>query len=77
MKSNYSCRLKKVFAAFLSTKHGKYRYKSTKGIKVQTVIDFYKLITRLTPTKQKILLDNIYNRLSTIKIQTENDELPF
>lgn len=57
--------------------NGGYSYSGRKDIKVQTVIDFYGLVTSLSPTKQKILFDNIYNRLSTIKIQTEDDELPF
>ena len=54
-----------------------YNYNEQRGIEVQTVIDFYGLVTSLTPTKQKILFDNIYNRLSTIKVQIAEDDLPF
>jgi serine/threonine protein kinase len=54
-----------------------YNYKSNKDIKVQTVIDFYGLVTSLPAGKQKILFDNIYNRLSTIPVYIEDDELPF
>lgn len=57
--------------------NGRYNYNMRKEIKVQTVIDFYGLVTSLSPAKQKILFDNIYNRLLTINVQTEEDELPF
>lgn len=56
---------------------GGYNYNTRKDIEVQTVIDFYGLVTSLSPTKQKILFDNIYNRLSTIKVDVSDDELPF
>lgn len=57
--------------------NGGYSYNPRKEIKVQTVIDFYHLVTSLSPTKQKILFDNIYNRLSTIPVQVDDEELPF
>ena len=57
--------------------NGGYSYNARKEVKVQTVIDFYHLVTSLSPTKQKILFDNIYNRLSTIPIQVYDEELPF
>lgn len=57
--------------------NGGYSYNARKEINVQTVIDFYRLVTSLSPTKQKILFDNIYNRLSTIPVQIDDEELPF
>ena len=54
-----------------------YIYNARKEIEVQTVIDFYGLVTSLSSAKQKILFDNIYNRLSTIKVEVPDDELPF
>jgi len=57
--------------------NGGYNYSARKDVEVQTVVDFYGLITSLSPSKQKILFDNIYGRLSTIKVQLEEDELPF
>lgn len=57
--------------------NGSYRYKQVKNIEVENVINFYNLVTSLPQTKQKILFDNIYNRLSTIKISIEDTELPF
>lgn len=57
---------------------GGYNYKTQQRVKVQHVINFYSLVTSLSPNKQKILFDNIYNRLSTIEIYVEEyDELPF
>ena len=53
-----------------------YTYRSTKDIDVQIVIDFYNLIISLSDQKKKILFDNIYGRLSTIPVQSD-DELPF
>lgn len=57
--------------------NGGYNYKAHNDIKVQSVIDFYGLVTGLPAVKQKILFDNIYNRLSTIKVKAEDNELPF
>lgn len=56
-----------------------FRYKSTTDIEVQTIIDFYGLVTGLSPIKQKILFDNIYTRLATVQVVIEaaDDELPF
>lgn len=54
-----------------------YSYKTRKDIELQTVIDFYSLVTSLSQVKQKILFDNIYTRLATIPVQISDDELPF
>ena len=56
---------------------GGYSYINRKDIRVQTVIDFYELAASLPSIKQKILFDNIYTRLSSVKIQVEEDDLPF
>lgn len=57
--------------------NGRYRYKPNKDIRVQTIIDFYGLVTGLPQTKRKILFDNIYNRLATIPVEIVTDDLPF
>ncbi len=57
--------------------NGGYSYKTKNDIEVQTIIDFYSLLTGLSISKQKIILDNIYSRLSTIKVNVADDELPF
>ncbi len=58
---------------------GGYRYNAKKDIEVVCVRDFYKLVKQLDERKQKIVLDNIYLRLSNIKVvnKNEDDELPF
>ena len=59
---------------------GRYRYFTGLEMKVKTVVDFYSLATSLTAKRQKILFDNIYNRLSKIEIEVEDvnkEELPF
>lgn len=57
--------------------NGGYNYNAGQEIKTQTITNFYKLIKDLSSAKQRILFDNIYNRLSTIRIQFEEDDLPF
>lgn len=54
-----------------------YSYNPQKDIEVKTVFDFYGLVTSLSPVKQKILFDNFYTRLATIRIEYADDELPF
>ena len=56
--------------------NGAYNYIPRNDIKVDCVVDLYQLLTRFTFQKQKIVLDNIYTRLSKIKVEV-NDELPF
>lgn len=56
---------------------GGYTYSTRKDIPVQTLKDFYSLITSLDMGKRKILFDNIYTRLSTIEVKTADDDLPF
>lgn len=56
---------------------GGYKYKSRTDIRFQIVADFYELIISLPPSKQKIIFDNIYERLSAVDVQPMDDELPF
>ncbi|GIP56148.1 protein kinase family protein [Paenibacillus vini] len=56
---------------------GSYVYKSKCDIEVQHVKKFYQLLVRLDPYKQKIVLDNIQTRLSGVKINISDDDLPF
>jgi len=55
---------------------GNYKYINRIDIEVECVKKFYELLIKLPPQKQKIVIDNIFTRLSTIKI-TMDDELPF
>ncbi len=63
----------KLINCFVS---GSYRYKTTISIQVEIVTKFYEFFIKLSREKQKNLLDNLYNRLNTIKIERE-DDLPF
>jgi len=63
----------KLIDCFVS---GRYNYYPNTNIDVKTVVDFYKLIMRLSSSKKKVVLDNINNRLSAIKIKYD-DDLPF
>ncbi|MHB8063627.1 MAG: protein kinase family protein [Ruminiclostridium sp.] len=63
----------KLIGCFIN---GGYSYKSGPYIEVAIVTNFYNLLKRLTHPKQKIVLDNIYTRLSKIKVESD-DELPF
>jgi eukaryotic-like serine/threonine-protein kinase len=56
---------------------GNYQYNSKHDIEVSCVTEFYKLITRFDLEKQKMIMDNIYIRLASIKTVIEDDELPF
>ena len=47
------------------------------NIEYKTVESFYKLLIALPEDKQQIVLDNIYTKLSNIKIETQFDDLPF
>ena len=54
-----------------------FSYDSQTNIKLSVVTDFYELLLRLVPYKQKIVLDNINMRLSKINIEMDIDDLPF
>nr|WP_254075532.1 protein kinase family protein [Paenibacillus tritici] len=55
---------------------GGYGFDSKRDINVSHVKDFYQLIVRLEPYKQKIVLDNLYTRLASINVIID-DGLPF
>ncbi len=63
----------KLLNCFVS---GRYYYSSRKSVEVECVKNFYELLIRLSPYRQKIVIDNIYTRLSAIKIEID-DDLPF
>ena len=56
---------------------GGFSYIPSKNIPVQVLINFYSLITSLEKGKRRILFDNLFSRLSTIEVQTDDDDLPF
>lgn len=56
---------------------GNYTYNKRCDIEVQRVRNFYQLLVRLDPYKQKIVLDNIQTRLGGVKININDDDLPF
>lgn len=51
-------------------------YNARKDIDYKIVEDFYKFIISIENEKQQIVIDNIYTKLSNLKIK-ENDDLPF
>ena len=55
---------------------GPFNYNAKSDIEVECVKRFYALLGMLPPPKQKIVLDNIYTRLSKIKVVSEYD-IPF
>lgn len=56
---------------------GAYTYSRRKDVEVSVILNFYKLLDRLNSYKKKIVLDNIDARLSVIKVETLEDDLPF
>ncbi len=63
----------KLINCFVS---GPYRYTTATNIQVEVVTKFYEFFIKLSSEKQKNVLDNIHNRLNTIKIEID-DNLPF
>lgn len=55
---------------------GDYRYYNTKNIKTSSVIDFYKFLISKPINLQKVIIENIYTRLRTIKVEYYED-MPF
>lgn len=51
-------------------------YYSRRDIEYKTVADFYKLLMTLPNDKKEIVLDNLYTKLSNLKIK-KDDDLPF
>jgi serine/threonine-protein kinase len=54
-----------------------FNYMNRHRIEVDCVKQFYQLLTRFSPRKQKVILDNIGIRLSRVNIKTEDEEIPF
>lgn len=56
---------------------GTYNYNTRTDIEVKIVTDFYSLITTLEQPKRKLLFANIYTRLSAIRTESDDNDLPF
>lgn len=60
-----------------------YKYKTEVAIKIDTLKDFYKEILNVSFEKREIIIENIYARFSTIKVEFDpfrtiaDEELPF
>ena len=63
-----------LISCFIS---GSFKYRQRKDIEIETIIAFYRMITRLQPEKQIILMNNIYTRLANIQIINDEDIIPF
>ncbi|MBT2571482.1 protein kinase family protein [Planococcus sp. ISL-110] len=56
---------------------GRYTYSTKHKIEVSIITDFYRLLVGLSPFRRRIVLDNIDARLSVIKVEVPDDDLPF
>lgn len=56
---------------------GNYNYITTKDIEVELIKAFYKMIIKLPDYKKKVVLDNIYTKLGTIRVEINDDDIPF
>lgn len=54
-----------------------YTYRSEIDIERSVVEDFYKMFISMSDDKKQIILDNIYTKLSNIKVEEDEDDLPF
>ena len=54
-----------------------YTYKPKTDIRIDVVSDFYKLVTTMDNAKRKIVFNNIYTRLTAIKVELDVSDLPF
>lgn len=52
-------------------------YRPTTDIPVSDLREFYELLLRLSPRKQRIVLDNLCTRLSQIRVKVSYDDVPF
>lgn len=64
----------KLINCFLN---GPYGYYARADIKYDIVCKFYSFLCKLNSDKQQIVVDNILNRLITIDIKMEYDDIPF
>lgn len=56
---------------------GEYNYSNREDIEVAVISNFYRLLDSLSSYKKKIVLDNIDARLSLIRVEIPEDDLPF
>lgn len=63
----------KLIDCFVS---GSYTYNSRTDIEVEIVTEFYNFFIKLPYDRQKNVIDNLHNRLNTIKVERD-DDLPF
>lgn len=63
----------RLIACFI---YGPFIYSDKTNIEVKCVKDFYNLLRVLSTQRQKIVLNNIYSRLSRIRVVVD-DEIPF
>lgn len=54
-----------------------FSYKKRMDVPVKCLFDFYSFLTRISAQKKKIVLDNIYTRLSNVPINIDEEEIPF
>lgn len=57
--------------------HGGYSYNTVQDIEVEKIKDFYKMLINLHDTKKRVVIDNIYTKLNTIKFMVYEDDIPF
>lgn len=56
---------------------GRYTYSIKHKIEVSAITDFYRLLVNLSSFRRRIVLDNIDARLSIIRVEVPDDDLPF
>lgn len=56
---------------------GDYNYFTSIDIGVKLIKDFYKMLISLPNTKKKVVIDNIYIKLNTIKYEIDDEDIPF
>lgn len=54
-----------------------FSYKTGIEVDVSIVKEFYEFLKDLTPFKQKVVIDNLYNRIEKVDIEVGMDDLPF
>jgi serine/threonine protein kinase len=52
-------------------------YYSKKDIPISTIANFYKFYSSLNTSKRRVVIDNLVSRLSVIKVEIDDDDLPF
>lgn len=54
-----------------------FSYYSKKDIPISIITNFYKFYSGLSALKRKVVIDNLASRLSSIKVEIDDDILPF